>query len=67
MQYWGDIKTVKTNLWKKLHTVKDTMKSGVLNLAQLISTSTSTLLGSQPADNDYLQISEQGTSIVESD
>lgn len=63
MQYWGDIKTVKSNLWKKLHSMKDAMKDGVLNLAQLISESTTTLIGGAPADSDYIMLEEQGSSI----
>ena len=40
MYSWGDIDKVKKNLWKKLHTVKSTLKDGVTNLAQIISTHT---------------------------
>lgn len=36
MYSWSDIDKVKKDLWKKLHSVKNVMKSGVNNLAQII-------------------------------
>lgn len=36
MYSWSDIDKVKKDLWKKLHSVKNVMKTGVTNLAQII-------------------------------
>ena len=38
MYSWSDIDKVKKDLWKKLHSVKNVMKQGVTNLAQIVST-----------------------------
>jgi len=37
MYTWSDIDKVKKDLWKKLHSVKNVMKQGVTNLAQIVS------------------------------
>ena len=33
MQLWADMSAVKNRLWKKLHSVKDSVQQGVVSLA----------------------------------
>lgn len=58
MSKWADMGTVKSNLWKKLHSAKE----GVLNLAQIISVGAVKLFA-KPADDSFVQMEDNQESV----
>lgn len=61
MAKWADMTQVKQRLWTKLHSAKETMQQGVVNLAQLISDGANRLLG--PFDESFVQLESESSEM----
>jgi hypothetical protein len=66
MYTWSDMTAVKSNLWKKLHSAKQSMQDGVNSLAQIASSSSQSIIKMAKSpfeENNLVQTDDENVNL----